>query len=185
MSVKPEFSRPVAVHDIKPEGLETVIEATADERQKLAKRFDILGIDSLKARVRLSPESDLFRLEARLEADVSQSCVVTLDPVSSHIDVEFSRLYGEGEALEAALQALDADVDLDADIEDEPDPIEGGVIDAGEAVAEELALSLDPFPRKPGASLDGSPWAATEDAQEKPHPFAGLLKLRDKLDKKV
>ena len=60
-----------------------------------------------------------------------------------------------------------------------------GAIDVAEAVAEELALSLDPFPRKPGASLKGTPWAVPEDGEGKPHPFAALAKLRDKMDKKV
>jgi uncharacterized metal-binding protein YceD (DUF177 family) len=185
MTIKPEFSRPIHLTDITPSGVEMNIEASPQECAALSERFDILGIASLKAHVLLVPQGDLYRLEASLAADVTQACVVTLDPVSSHIEADFSRLYGEGEALEAARQALLQEVDLDAEGEDEPDPIENGAIDAGEAVAEELALSLDPFPRKPGASLKGSPWDASEDGEGKPHPFAALAKLRDKMDKKV
>jgi hypothetical protein len=35
------------------------------------------------------------------------------------------------------------------------EPFEGDAIDIGEAVAQQLALALDPYPRAPGASLEG------------------------------
>lgn len=184
MTFKPEFSRPVPLTDIPPKGLEMNVSASADERQKLCQRFDLLGIESLSAHLRLFPAGDLFRLEGRLRAEVVQACVVTLEPVPSLVEAEFSRLYGDVQALAEAVQALDREVDIDLEAEDLPDPVENGAIDAGEAVAEELALSLEPFPRKPGASLENTPWAAQEE-EGKPHPFAPLSKLRDKLYKKV
>ena len=65
--------------------------------------------------------------------------------------------------------------------EDECDIVfyEGGSIDLGEAAAETLALTLDPFPRSPGAAQ------ALKEAgvisEEEAGPFGALAALRDKL----
>ncbi|MBI5121548.1 MAG: DUF177 domain-containing protein [Rhodospirillales bacterium] len=184
MNISPEFSRLIAVMDIPPSGLTMEIEASPEERARLAQRFDLLALDRLRASLRLTQAKDLFLLEARFEASLSQACVVTLEPVPAEINVEFSRLYGDDEALAKIRAVILPEIDIDAEAEDEPDPIEHGRIDAGEAVAEELALSLEPFPRKPGASLENSPWAAKEPGPEN-SPFAKLSKLQDKLGKKV
>jgi hypothetical protein len=52
----------------------------------------------------------------------------------------------------------------------------GETLDLGEALAEQLALALDPYPRAPGASLA----AAEDEEDESPArgPFAGLAPLR-------
>jgi uncharacterized metal-binding protein YceD (DUF177 family) len=83
-----------------------------------------------------------------LEARVVQSCVVTLEPVVADVADSFTLYYAEevvppGHA-----------VDLPIEDEDWPEPIEDGRIDVGEAVAQQLALALDPYPRAPGARLD-------------------------------
>lgn len=182
----PEFSRPLVAATVDSGGINLEIKAESHELAKLAERFRIVSVDSLKAKLRLFAKGDLICLEGRLTADVQQSCVVTLDPVSQHIDVDFTRTYGEEEAIAKALADVEDGTDLDRLDEEEPDPIVNGVIDVGEAAAEELALQLDPFPRKPGASLENSPYLdGNKGEEEKPHPFAGLAKLRDKLDKKV
>ena len=58
-----------------------------------------------------------------------------------------------------------------------PDEIEaeGDSVDLGEAIAEQLALALDPYPRVPGAALPGE-----GEGEEPPPsgPFAGLAALR-------
>ena len=57
---------------------------------------------------------------------------------------------------------------------DMPDEIvyEGINIDLGEAAAEQLALSLDPYPRHPGAALEGV------EEGETAGPFGRLTGLR-------
>jgi len=49
----------------------------------------------------------------------------------------------------------------------------GGIIDLGEAAAEQLALALDPYPRKPGSS--GVPETPEQEAGG---PFGRLASLR-------
>lgn len=49
---------------------------------------------------------------------------------------------------------------------DEPEPLEGTILDLGEIVAEELALSLDPYPRGPLADEIMRAWSTS--AREQP-----------------
>ena len=139
--VTPEFSRPVEAPRTTGRPATHKIAANADERAALAQRFGLLSLDRLEAEVRLERlAGGLVRLSSTLSADAVQACVVTLEPVPARIAEEFSMLYGEGEDLR--------DVTLDG--EEEPvEPLEGGRIDIGEAVAQQLSLALDPFPRAP------------------------------------
>jgi uncharacterized metal-binding protein YceD (DUF177 family) len=73
---------------------------------------------------------------------------------------------------------LPADAALSED-PDGPDDIQAdatGHFDLGEALAEELSLSLNPYPRAPGARL---PEAEDDAAEATPrNPFAKLASLR-------
>ena len=145
MPVGPEFSRRVELARLG--ALEAVypIAAEPDERAALARRFDLLALDRLEAEVRLKRSSrDLVRVEGELSAEVVQACVVSLEPVRSSIREAFSLLYG------AVEEDRDVLVDLDSEI---VEPFDGSAIDIGEAVAQQLALALDPYPRAEGASL--------------------------------
>jgi len=56
------------------------------------------------------------------------------------------------------------------------EPVEDGIVDIGEAVAQQLSLVLDPFPRAAGV-------AAPEDAPGGPaaaSPFAALSRWKEK-----
>ncbi len=68
-----------------------------------------------------------------------QTDVVTLDPVPGHVEDDFSLLFG-GTPDDAA--ALDPDAEL-------VEPLVDGHIDIGEAVAQQLSLAMDPYPRAP------------------------------------
>jgi hypothetical protein len=63
--------------------------------------------------------------------------VVTLDPVSAHIVDDTALLFG--------LEPDDAG-GLDPDAEP-VEPLDNGNIDIGEAVAQQLSLAIDPYPR--------------------------------------
>lgn len=164
----PEFSRPIR---LTPEPREVVLDATAAERAALAARFGILGIHALAARLRLRPEpGGTVRARGTLSAEVEQACVVTLEPVRQRVEADLDlRILGDGET--------PADEDPDS-----PDEIEsqGGAVDLGEAVAEQLALALDPYPRAEGAELPefDPPEPPEPTPPERPNPFAGLAKLR-------
>ncbi len=184
--IEPEFSRTVAVD--RMEAVETLdIVADGAERAALARRFGLDSLGALTASVTLTKFGDArrVRLSANFSADVVQSCVVTLEPVPSRIEATFVLVYDEdaGEPAEAETVVL-------LKGQDSPEPWSGEVIDVGEAVAEHLALALDPYPRAAGAeqsafgSAPGGADAGKEgddaDGEFSESPFKKLAKLRRK-----
>ncbi|HLN22997.1 MAG TPA: DUF177 domain-containing protein [Patescibacteria group bacterium] len=169
-----ELSRPVSVVQLGTGEKTFKIETDAAEREALAKRFDIVAVTALTAVVRLKvlPGGAIVRLLGRFQADVVQSCVISLDPVPAHLDEEFELTYGPEPDDEAE------EIVLDLDAQDPPEPIVDGEIDIGEAVAEHLALALEPFPRAPGAVFAEG---GEEPAEApRPNPFAVLAGLKKK-----
>jgi uncharacterized metal-binding protein YceD (DUF177 family) len=166
----PEFSRLVPLARLGSEPFQTTIEATPEERERLAERFDLIVLDRLAAVVTLQRVSgERIRLDATFEAEFAQSCVVTLDPVPGRVAQTFSLIY-------APLEEQQTEIDIDVD---EPvfEPLTGDAIDIGEAVAQELSLALPDFPRLADASIDPLEAAEAEDS-----PFAALERLRRSLN---
>jgi uncharacterized metal-binding protein YceD (DUF177 family) len=163
MNPPAEFDRPVAVDRIGPSGLEVTVEADDAEGLMLAKRMAIPAVTSLSCRYRLAAiPGGRVLAEGHLRASVVRSCVVTLDDFETAVDERFSVRF-----VPAGAESEDDDPEADDEIS-----YAGGVIDLGEAAAEQLALALDPYPRKPDAVLD--------DAAEKgaASPFAALARLK-------
>lgn len=166
----PEFSRPFAVDRLGSAAWTETIAATPEERAALAKRLRLRALDSLTATVRLEWQpGGLIQVSGRLQADVVQTCVVTLADFPSHVEDGFTVDFGD------APSDLEGDeISLDID-HDPPEPIEAGAIDIGELVAQYLSLALDPHPRAPGAMLDPDLVESDADALS---PFAVLKQLK-------
>jgi uncharacterized metal-binding protein YceD (DUF177 family) len=160
-----ELPRPLAVDRIGPHGHAVALTATEAECAAIAARLMLPAIASLGCRFRLHPlPGGRIAAEGDLRARVSQICVVTLEPFNAAIEERFRiRFVPIGRESD----------DPDPESEDEI-AYPGAVIDLGEALVEQLALSLDPYPRAPGAEL---PDAASDDAVS---PFAALAALRGK-----
>ncbi len=175
-AVLPEFSRPFSADQAGSRETARDIEATPAERAALAERLALLALDSLSASLRIRRLPDgLVRVSGRFAADLVQSCVVTLAPVASHCAAEFSMRFGAG-----AMPETPGEIEVDSVGEDAPEPIVDGHIDLGEAVVQQLAVSLDPYPRAPGAAL---PAELADDAADGgegagENPFAALVRLR-------
>ena len=163
-----EFSRRIDGLRLSPGGERVEISAKPEERAGLAKRFGLLSLDRLDAKVKLMPlAGGFYRLAAEFEAEVVQACVVTSEPVPARLAESFTLTYGPVE--ESSEIVLDGDA--------EPvEPLDDGMIDIGEAVAQQLSLALDPFPRAPGASIEED--ADVADNTPRESPFAALAKLR-------
>lgn len=182
----PEFSRPVTIADLGSGEMTLEIEAGDEERTALAARLGLLSLDVLKAKAVLKvvaggtlaggtlADGTLVRLTADLEAEVVQSCVLTLEPVRSGLAASFSRLYGPGAAEGGGA------VSVDVGAEDPPEPVVDGTMDIGKAVTEQLCLELDPFPRATGAVFDGFSSTSGDAGGEtdKEGPFAVLSRLK-------
>jgi len=169
----PEFSRLVRVDSIGSAGRDIAIEADESERAALARRFGLLAVERVSARASLTRGGDTTIVEGRLSAAVTQSCVVTAEPVEAALDEAFTlefRRQPEG-------GSRDEEVELGAD---ELDVIfhDGTTIDIGEAVAETLALGLDPFPR--GAGAQDALRRAGVTSEVEAGPFGALAALKEK-----
>jgi uncharacterized metal-binding protein YceD (DUF177 family) len=162
----PEFARPVDIQRLPPGETVYDIAATETERAALARRFDLLALDWLEAEVRLSPlAGGLLRLAAALSADVVQACVATLEPVAARLEERFTLLYAPAAAYRRE-EVMRAEAEL-------VEPLPHGQLDIGEAVAQQLSLALDPYPRASGA--------ISESLKDEPFlPLSALAKFREK-----
>jgi uncharacterized metal-binding protein YceD (DUF177 family) len=158
-----EFSRPLNVDRIPPEGCTETISADPAECAELAKRFGLIAIHSLAAHIEAQPVSGRgVKLKARIHAEVEQTCVVSLDNFTATVETEAQRIYLPEGSLVAKEDAV------------ETDTIKGDSIDLGEFVAEEMGLALDPYPRKPGVAFQ----SAEETHNAAGSPFSKLSKLK-------
>ena len=187
----PEFSRIVRADAVHRDGeLVESIEATEAERKALADRFELEGIGRLTATVRLRSVrgGQMVRVEGELDAEVVQTCVVTLEPVPARVSERFGALF----APESMVPDDDDDIEIDPNIaeEDTPEAMTNGRVDIGELTAQHLSLALDPYPHAEGIEFAGysegedeeeGSARADEDAAadpEKPNPFAVLERLK-------
>src|SRR5690606_6644186 len=103
-----------------------------------------------------------------------QECVVTTDPVPLKPSESFTMLFTTDPAVADA-----AGIDVDAEAEDPPELIEGDAIDLGEAVVQQMAMALDPYPRAPDApAVAAEQGTEGEGDEDRPNPFAVLSRLR-------
>lgn len=172
---EPEFSRLVMVDDIGEDGLRIDFVATGEEREAVAARLGFLGLERLEgtATVERIGGREAVRLNVTFSADVLQSCVVTLDPIGSHIEQAFELLFAA-----RGLSPGDREIEVDYEGEDPPEPLTEGALDVGEAVVEHLALAVDPYPRTPGVTL-GDVLSPTRNGGPDDGPFAFLRRLVD------
>ena len=149
------------------------IELVADEadREAVAERLGLGRVERLEANAALERTGARVRARGRLRASLEQSCVVTGEPVPAHLDEPFDLLF----LPEPVEGTPDEEIELRGD---DCDVIfhDGAGIALGDAIADTLALSLDPYPRSAGAE------AALKEAgvlsEEQAGPFAALAKLK-------
>ena len=152
------------------------IDLVADEaeRAELAGRLNLVVLDRLDAHVVLCRQGQRVRACGRLKAVLAQPCVATGEPVRSHLDEPFEVIFMP----EPKTGQPEAEIELSGD---ELDSMfhDGRTIDLGAAVADSLALALDPYPRSPAAenALKEAGVISEEDAG----PFAALAALKGKL----
>lgn len=172
------LSRPFDPSVIPGEGTHRRLAAELGERGALAAEFDLLELGALTADLTLTRwRGDGVEIHGRVQAELSQSCVVTLEPVAQKIDAPFViRLVPAGSRL---AEAAGREVAIDPSAEDPPDIYEGHTIDLGAIVTEQLGLAIDPYPRSPGAMLGEISYPP--EAAEKPEsPFGALASLAAK-----
>jgi len=162
-SIGVEMHRPFLVSHVLADGVDVQVEATAVECAALAERMQLPAIHALSCRFHLKREpASAVGARGHLQARIVQTCVVSLEDFETTVEEYFSVRF-----VPAGTETDDPDPETDDEI-----PYEDGVLDLGEAAAEQLGLALDPYPRMPDAELP----EIEEEAE--PHPFAALARLQ-------
>jgi uncharacterized metal-binding protein YceD (DUF177 family) len=171
---KVPLSHTVRVRDIPTGGKTYQLEAEADERAVLAENLGIPAVERLEAELEVLPVgNDGLRVRGRVDGDVVQTCIVTLDPVRQSVSETFDVTFlPEQESPDPGART----VLLDPADDEELDFFSGGRLDLGPIVREHLALGLDPYPRKPDTGFQPH---IEDDTSDRVSPFEGLRKLKD------
>ncbi len=139
-----EMHRPAALDRIGPHGTSVLVEANLEELPAIAARLGIPAIHALRCAFKLRRVGgSVIEAQGELVAGLTQLCVVSLDEFDGTVQEAFT-VHFVPEGTE--------DDDPEPDAIDQV-PFQGSAIDLGEAAIEQLALALDPYPRKPGAAL--------------------------------
>lgn len=159
------------------DGEEGLVEATKAERATIARLLDLVALDRLAFTYRLQKEGEgRVGLTGRLAAAVTQTCVITLEPVRTTLDVPVSLEFWPPRLI----RELEAKTEEPGHgLLDWPEPIIEGKIELGPVIYESFATALDPYPRKVGASFAWRDDATVEKGAGKAAgPFATLEKLK-------
>ncbi len=146
------------------------------ERAAIARWAGLLSLERLETKIQINKLGPVrFGLDFSLSADVTQACVVTLEPVPARLDHSFHReLIFAGPVRGKPAVESPADLVLDSDEEEGPEEISSLHYDLAAPVLEEFALSLEPYPRCPGVEF-----TPPSDGLEAPEsPFAVLKGLK-------
>ena len=165
-----EFAHRLPLNQIR-DGERIDLVADEAERKLIADRLDLRSLDRLEAHATLELKGEIIRARGRLKASLCQSCVVTDDPVDAHPDEAFDIYFlpePKTDSLEEEVELVESDCDVVFHV--------GSAIDLGGAIADTLALSLDPYPRSAGAEAALKEAGVLSEAEA--GPFAALAKLK-------
>lgn len=162
--------------DLRPAG-DRLVEIRAELGLLALRKLTFVGV------IEVSGKSD-WMLKGRLGATIGQPCVVTLEMVTTRIEIPVDRLFL------AKMPDIEINADLGEEIEmpgDETIEPLRKEIDLDALMVEALAISVPLYPKIKGANLDKSVFTepgkqAMSDADTL--PFAGLAALRGTLEKK-
>ena len=119
--------------------------------------------------IRANSEGEMLRLKDIADVELGRQSYAMGNKVNGHDAVTCIVFQMAGSN---ATQTI-SDIEVLLNEADPPEPIVDGAIDLGGITLEFLALALDPYPRKPGASFESS---AGDTGIES--PFAALAKLK-------
>lgn len=167
----PEFSRIVDVRQAQGKVMHLI--ASEAERAALAARFGLVSIGRIDAELVLARDGRAVQASGRLTAEIVQSCAVSGEDLPVAIDEPIDLRFVPA----GAAHRPDEEIEIDAEQCDEIE-YRGDSFDLGEAVAQSLALAIDPFATGPDA--DRARREAGLAGEEEAGPFAALSALKRK-----
>ncbi len=164
----------VRLDEVPHEGREYAFAGDSEVTDFLVEHSNVTAVANFAGKIKLRAMRGGYEAHGKLQAKVTQECVVTLDPVDDELSVDLERVYLRGEEPEPEVTSNgEVFVDLEASADNEW--FEGDTIDLADLIFEQFQLALNPYPRKEGAEFPDAMDAADE---KEPSPFAVLAKLK-------
>ena len=176
----PDLGLRLPVAGLPDSGKVIPIDLGETARKALATYLDIIAVNSAKGEIRIRPwRGKGMRLEGAVTATLTQQCVVSLEPMETRAESVFVRKYLPPSMIQADEAKVPGDLTVDPLEEDPPEPLPAE-IDLGAIIAEELALAVDPYPRRPDVAFSWEEGAVAPADEDVYRPFEALKILKDK-----
>ena len=160
---------------VKPRALPAgsmTVEAGEAERAALAKRVGVTAIHVLSATVDFDTKDEAVLANGSLTATIEQPCAITQDDFTYEVVEQLAlRFVPTGSTPE---HAPDEEIELDSQDLDEIE-YDGETFDLGEAIAQTLALSIDPYREGPDADEARKAAGIVSDEDAPSGPLAAAL----------
>ncbi|MFY8151631.1 MAG: YceD family protein [Hyphomicrobiales bacterium] len=149
MTAVPAFRRLYDVSRLPAGGDLEALEASSEEREALARRFGLDALHALTAKLKIArATAAAIKVSGEARAEIAQTCVLTLERFGSALAFPVEEVFRTARGGGGRLQAVEAFDDDGAPL------IVGQSIDLGELVAQELGMTIDPYPKAPGAAFE-------------------------------
>lgn len=136
------------ITEVNDGGLKKSRTANDEERSALAKILDLLECVSLEVNYFIEPLASGWRVSGDIKAHITQSCIISLEPVESTITETFKV---EFRKISPPLIEMQEDHDI-LEAED-VEHLEDDQINVGRIIYETLSSAINPYPRKKGAQF--------------------------------
>jgi uncharacterized metal-binding protein YceD (DUF177 family) len=161
----------VVVDEVPEEGRHFDLIADAQTRAAVAEIAGLRDLPRLEAHFDVKRHGNGgLRVDGKVSADVGQTCVVTLEPLTNEIVEDVALVFAPAADPETMPDKPDG---AKPDRDDEAEPLIAGTVDLGSLATEFLLLGLDPYPRKPGVEFQ-----PPQDSSSDEGPFAALAALK-------
>jgi uncharacterized metal-binding protein YceD (DUF177 family) len=161
-------SMKVDVSRLPARGITVELDADDAQRAALAEQHNLPALSAFGFTLRVAPwKRDGAQVSGRVVANITQTCVVTLEPVEARIDEAVSAVFVPETSRLARVEMEGGEILLDAEGDDAPETFSDNRIDVGALAEEFFALAIDPYPRRAGIEMP-------ENAGDKADDNAGV-----------
>lgn len=165
-------------------GRRVKLEPNEAERKELADEAGIVSAEWFFAELEFRRwRRDGISVKGTVKANITQECVVTLEPIQTIVEAELDRTFlPDGSKLLRPRLSSEGEMIIDYEGKDEPEGFIGETLDAWEIAMEHFILGIDEYARKPG--MEFTSWSEDEtvdtaSTDEKKSPFAALKGMID------
>ncbi len=173
---EPGLQARVNLDRLPAKGRELQVVADEEQRAWLAQVSKVSAVGRFSASLRVSGIKGGVQVTGRLLAEITQPCVVSLEPVHQRIDEPLERVFLPLSARKDPGEEEGVERFVDLNEEELVDYYEGSELDLEDFLIEELGLAIDLYPRAPGAGM--TPEQRGDDPAAL-SPFSVLKSLSD------